>query len=46
MQLYLLTTQWAQELVKNAEGLDPHTRKKAEFYVHQITNAIAPSNFV
>ena len=46
MQLYLLTTQWAQELVRNAEGLDPHTRKKAEFYVQQITNAIAPSNFV
>jgi polyhydroxyalkanoate synthase len=46
LQLYLLTTQWAQELVKNADGLDPHTRKKAEFYVLQITNAIAPSNFV
>ena len=46
LQLYLLTTQCAQELVKNAEGLDPHTRKKAEFYVQQIANAIAPSNFV
>jgi polyhydroxyalkanoate synthase len=46
LQLYLLTTHWAQELVKNAEGVDPHTRKKAEFYVQQITNAIAPSNFV
>jgi poly[(R)-3-hydroxyalkanoate] polymerase subunit PhaC len=46
MQLYLLTTQWAQDLVRNAEGLDPHTRKKAEFYVNQITNALAPSNFV
>ena len=45
-QLYLLTTQWAQDLVRNAEGLDPHTRKKAEFYVQQIANAIAPSNFV
>ena len=45
-QLYLLTTQWANELVHNAEGLDPHTRKKAEFYVQQITNALAPSNFV
>jgi polyhydroxyalkanoate synthase subunit PhaC len=45
-QLYLLTTQLAQDLVKNADGLDPHTRKKAEFYVQQITNAIAPSNFV
>src|SRR5580693_3384760 len=31
---------------RNAEGLDPHTRKKAEFYVNQITNALSPSNFV
>jgi polyhydroxyalkanoate synthase subunit PhaC len=46
MQLYLLTTQWAHDLVRNAEGLDPHTRKKAEFYVDQITNALSPSNFV
>jgi polyhydroxyalkanoate synthase subunit PhaC len=46
LQLYLLTTQWAQELVKNADGVDAHTRKKAEFYVQQITNALAPSNFV
>jgi polyhydroxyalkanoate synthase len=46
LQLYLLTTQWAETLVKNADGLDPHTRKKAEFYVQQISNAIAPSNFV
>jgi polyhydroxyalkanoate synthase subunit PhaC len=46
LQLYLLTTQWANDLVRNAEGLDPHTRKKAEFYVQQITNALAPSNFV
>src|SRR5215468_394266 len=46
MQLYLLTTQWAHDLVNHAEGLDPHTRKKAAFYVQQITNAIAPSNFV
>ena len=46
LQLYLLTAESAQELVKNAEGIDPHTRKKAEFYVQQIINAIAPSNFV
>ncbi len=46
MQLYLLTTQWAHDLVRTADGLDPHTRKKAEFYVQQITNALAPSNFV
>ncbi|KWV54263.1 poly(3-hydroxyalkanoate) synthetase [Bradyrhizobium macuxiense] len=46
LQLYLLTSKWAQELVRDAEGIDPHTRKKAEFYVQQISNALAPSNFV
>jgi len=44
-QAYLLTTQWSERLVKNAD-LDEHTRHKAEFYVKQIGNAIAPSNFV
>ncbi len=46
MQAYLLTTKWADELVRNAEGLDPHTRAKAEFYMRQISNALSPSNFV
>jgi polyhydroxyalkanoate synthase subunit PhaC len=46
MQAYLLTTQLAQDLVRNAEHLDPHTRRKAEFYILQIANALAPSNFV
>ncbi len=46
MQAYLLTTQWAHDLVHNAEGIDGPTRKKAEFYVNQITNALSPSNFV
>jgi polyhydroxyalkanoate synthase subunit PhaC len=46
MQLYLLTTKWAQELVHNADGLDPQTRRKAEFYMQQLTNALSPSNFV
>jgi polyhydroxyalkanoate synthase len=44
-QAYLLTTQWADQLVKNA-AVDDHTRHKAEFYVKQIGNAVAPSNFV
>jgi polyhydroxyalkanoate synthase len=45
-QAYLLTVQFSDRLVKDAEGLDPLTRQKAEFYVRQIVNAIAPSNFV
>jgi polyhydroxyalkanoate synthase len=45
-QAYLLTTHWGEKLVKDAEGIDEHTRAKAEFYVRQIANAISPSNFV
>jgi polyhydroxyalkanoate synthase subunit PhaC len=45
-QAYLLTVQWSERLVKDAAGVDEHTRKKAEFYVKQIANAISPSNFV
>ncbi len=45
-QAYLLTAQWGERLVKDAAGIDEHTRQKAEFYVKQIANAISPSNFV
>ena len=45
-QAYLLTAQWSDRLVKEAAGVDEPTRKKAEFYVRQIANAISPSNFV
>ena len=45
-QFYLLTAQWADKLVADAAGIDAHTRQKAEFYVRQILNAIAPTNFV
>jgi polyhydroxyalkanoate synthase len=45
-QAYLLTVGWANHLVQCADGLDPVTLQKADFYVRQIVNAIAPSNFV
>ena len=45
-QLYLLTVNWADRLVSDADKLDPHTRHKAEFYIRQIANALSPSNFV
>jgi len=45
-QAYLLTSDWADRLVKEADNLDPHTKQKAEFYTRQIANAISPSNFV
>lgn len=45
-QLYLITSNWAETMVDDAEGLDEHTRHKAGFYVQQISNAISPSNFL
>ena len=45
-QAYLITSRWAEEVVKYADGVDPHVRHKAEFYVRQIASALAPSNFV
>jgi polyhydroxyalkanoate synthase len=45
-QAYLLSAQWAEQLVAGADDLDPHTKQKAEFYVRQIANALSPSNFV
>jgi polyhydroxyalkanoate synthase len=44
-QAYLVSTQWANQLVSDAD-LDPHTKQKAEFYMRQIGNALSPSNFV
>ena len=45
-QAYLLTTDWAERMVQEAQGIDDHTKRKAEFYVKQISNAVSPSNFV
>jgi polyhydroxyalkanoate synthase len=45
-QFYLITSRWAAAMVDDARDLDPHTRQKAAFYVRQITNALAPTNFV
>ena len=44
-QTYLITSDWAENLVQQTEGLDPHTRHKASFYMRQIANALAPTNF-
>lgn len=44
-QFYLITSRWAEDLVQQAE-LDERTRTKAEFWMRQITAALAPSNFL
>ncbi len=45
-QAYFLGTHWAQDLVDRAEGLDDHTKRKASFYVRQLSGALSPSNFL
>jgi polyhydroxyalkanoate synthase subunit PhaC len=45
-QSYLITSNWTESLVEEAEGLDPDTKHKAAFFTKQIVNAIAPSNWV
>ena len=45
-QAYLVTSRWAGDLVEHAEGLDEHTRHKAQFYVKQMNFALSPSNFL
>ncbi|MFP3920172.1 MAG: PHA/PHB synthase family protein [Dichotomicrobium sp.] len=44
-QAYLLTTHWAEDLVEKAEGLEDRKKRRAQFYLDQITTALSPSNF-
>ncbi|MGO4570910.1 PHA/PHB synthase family protein [Microvirga sp. 2TAF3] len=45
-QAYLITSRWAEGLIDDAEGLDDHTRRKAQFYLKQLSSAFSPSNFL
>jgi len=44
-QFYLLTAQWSEDLVRDADGVDEATRHRAEFYLRQLASALAPTNF-
>ena len=45
-QAYVLTSAWADDLVKHADELKPHERDKARFYLRQVSAALSPSNFI
>jgi polyhydroxyalkanoate synthase len=45
-QSYLINSQWAEQLVEAAKNVEPGTRHKASFYMKQVMNALAPSNWV
>ena len=44
-QAYLLSSQWAERLLDETEGLSENDRAKAEFHLRLISSAMAPSNF-
>ncbi len=45
-QAYMITTDWANDMVARADTLEPMEREKAQFYVRQIAGAVSPSNFL
>lgn len=45
-QAYLLTSDWAEEMVETSQGIDDKTKQKAEFYLNLISSAFSPSNFL
>jgi polyhydroxyalkanoate synthase len=44
-QSYLVTTQWAEKVLANTNGLDERTKQRAEYYFRQMASALSPSNF-
>ncbi|MGF1650739.1 MAG: PHA/PHB synthase family protein [Hyphomicrobiaceae bacterium] len=44
-QVYLLTSNWAEDMLKRTDGLSDEQRQKAEFHLRLMSSAIAPSNF-
>ncbi|WP_417517262.1 PHA/PHB synthase family protein [Marinobacter sp.] len=45
-QAYLLTNRWIMDTINDVRGMDKHTRRKVRFFTSQMTDALAPSNFI
>ncbi|HVY35006.1 MAG TPA: class I poly(R)-hydroxyalkanoic acid synthase [Caulobacteraceae bacterium] len=45
-QSYLLSANWLNDLVGQVEDVDPQTKRRAEFFMKFMTDALAPSNFL
>lgn len=44
VQSYLLSTRWLKDIVENVE-LEPHSKRKLDFFARQFIDAISPANF-
>lgn len=45
-QWYLVTANWVIDQAENAEHMDSKTKRRALFYTRQVTDALAPTNFL
>ncbi len=45
-QSYLLSARYFTNVVQHAEGLEPKTAQKVDFYTRQFVDAMSPSNFL
>jgi polyhydroxyalkanoate synthase len=45
-QSYLLSARYIHDIVAKADGLEPKTAQKVDFYSRQFINALSPSNFL
>ncbi|HEY2178627.1 MAG TPA: class I poly(R)-hydroxyalkanoic acid synthase [Caulobacteraceae bacterium] len=45
-QSYLITSDWLNDLVKEAQGVDPLVQRRVSFFTQMLTDAFSPSNFL
>ncbi|WP_297803972.1 class I poly(R)-hydroxyalkanoic acid synthase [uncultured Brevundimonas sp.] len=45
-QSYLTTSDWMNNLVASAEGVDPKVKRQAAFFTRLLTDALSPANFL
>lgn len=45
-QAYLLSNRWIMDTIEDVRGLDDHDKRKLRFFTGQMTDALAPSNFI
>lgn len=43
-QFYLVTSNWAEEVLSDTKELDERTRQRAHFYLRLVTSAMSPAN--
>ena len=44
-QSYLVTTNWAEKILADTQGLDERKKQRAGYYLTQVSSALSPSNF-